>query len=79
MAQQKKKQGVCRWFDAVKGYGFIAPIGGQADIFVHFSNIAGCEGDYRSLDAGEKVEYNEEMTDRPGNKMQAVNVTSLDR
>ena len=75
---QKKKEGTCKWFDAVKGFGFITPKGGQQDIFVHYSNIVGfAEGDYRSLDAGEKVEFNEESS--AGGKHQAINVVSLDR
>ncbi len=77
---QKKKCGTCKWFDAVKGFGFISPDGGEADIFVHYSNITGVEGsEYRSLDSGEKVEYNVEQSERAGGKLQAINVTSLDR
>jgi len=41
-----------------KGYGFITPDDGSADVFVHFSAIAG-EG-YKNLEEGQKVEY--EMT-----------------
>ena len=47
-------QGPVKWFNADKGYGFIAVEGGQ-DVFVHFSAIAG-DG-YRSLDEGQKVEF----------------------
>lgn len=47
--------GTVKWFDAGKGYGFISPDDGGADLFVHFSEIK-IEG-YASLDEGQKVEY----------------------
>jgi len=47
-------QGIVKWFNAVKGFGFIAVEGGP-DVFVHFSAITG-DG-YRSLDEGQKVEF----------------------
>jgi CspA family cold shock protein len=47
--------GVVKFFNAEKGYGFIAPDDGGKDVFVHFSGIAGTG--YRSLDQGQKVEY----------------------
>ncbi|MGE5460758.1 MAG: cold-shock protein [Solirubrobacterales bacterium] len=47
--------GTVKWFSAEKGYGFITPDDGSADVFVHFSAIAG-EG-YRNLDEGQKVSY----------------------
>jgi cold shock protein len=46
--------GTRAWFNGDKGYGFIAVDGGQ-DVFVHFSAIAG--GGYRSLEEGQKVEF----------------------
>jgi CspA family cold shock protein len=64
-------QGTVKWFNADKGYGFIAVEGGQ-DVFVHFSAIAG-DG-YRSLEEGQKVEF--DITQ--GQKgPQAENVTAL--
>ena len=47
--------GTVKWFNADKGYGFITPEDGSADVFVHFSAIVG-EG-YRNLEDGQKVEY----------------------
>jgi len=44
-----------KWFSAEKGFGFITPDDGSADVFVHFSAIAG-EG-YRNLEENAKVEY----------------------
>jgi len=57
-ASRKKKvtmaQGTVKWFNDAKGYGFIAVEGGK-DVFVHFSAITG--GGYRSLEEGQKVEF----------------------
>ena len=47
--------GKVKWFNASKGYGFITPDDGGADLFVHFREIQG-EG-YKSLDEGQSVEY----------------------
>ena len=47
-------QGTVTWFNGDKGYGFIAVEGGP-DVFVHFSAITG--GGYRSLEEGQKVEF----------------------
>jgi cold shock protein len=47
--------GTVKWFNADKGYGFIAPDDGTADVFVHFSAIASTG--YRSLDENQKVEF----------------------
>ena len=49
-------QGTVKWFNADKGYGFIAPDDGTADVFVHHSAIE-AEG-YRSLQDNQRVEYN---------------------
>ena len=49
-------QGTVKWFNADKGYGFIAPDDGSGDVFVHFSAIESTG--YRSLDENQKVEYN---------------------
>ncbi|MEV4513571.1 cold-shock protein [Dactylosporangium sp. NPDC049525] len=47
-------QGTVKWFNAEKGFGFISVDGGN-DVFVHFSAIA--EDGYRSLDEGQRVEF----------------------
>lgn len=47
-------QGTVKWFNAEKGYGFIAVDGG-ADVFVHYSAIQ-MDG-YRSLEEGQRVEF----------------------
>ena len=46
--------GTVKWFNAEKGYGFIAREG-EADVFVHFSAIQG-DG-YRTLEEGQQVEF----------------------
>jgi CspA family cold shock protein len=48
-------QGTVKWFNPEKGYGFIAPDDGSADIFVHHSAIQ--MTGYRSLEENQKVEY----------------------
>jgi CspA family cold shock protein len=48
-------QGTVKWFNADKGYGFIAPDDGSGDVFVHFSAIESTG--YRSLEENQKVEY----------------------
>lgn len=48
-------QGTVKWFNGEKGFGFIAPDDGGADVFVHYSEIQSTG--YRSLDEGQKVTY----------------------
>ncbi|MBX6383109.1 MAG: cold-shock protein [Microbispora sp.] len=47
-------QGTVKWFNADKGYGFIAVDGGK-DVFVHYSAIL-MDG-YKSLEQGQRVEF----------------------
>ena len=65
------KNGVVKWFNNEKGFGFIS-IDGENDVFVHFSAI---QGDwFKSLEEGQKVEF--EIVD--GSKgPQAANVTRI--
>jgi CspA family cold shock protein len=65
--------GTVKWFNADKGYGFIAPESGD-DVFVHFSAIQATG--YRSLDEGQVVEF--EITQGPKGA-QAANVRLLER
>jgi CspA family cold shock protein len=48
-------QGTVKWFNAEKGFGFIAQDDGGADVFVHFSAIQ--SSGYRSLDENQRVEF----------------------
>jgi CspA family cold shock protein len=63
--------GTVKWFNASKGYGFIAREGG-ADVFVHFSAIEG--SGFKSLEEGQRVEFNVEQGQKG---LQASNVTPL--
>ncbi len=51
----EKEQGVVKWFDERKGYGFISRESGDGDIFVHHSAITG-EG-FKTLKEGDRVEF----------------------
>jgi CspA family cold shock protein len=53
--RQQMAQGTVKWFNPDKGYGFIAPDDGTADVFVHHSAID--MGGYRTLTENQKVEY----------------------
>ncbi|WP_114561109.1 cold-shock protein [Desertihabitans aurantiacus] len=48
-------QGTVKWFNAEKGYGFIAVDGGGADVFVHYSAID--SHGFKTLDEGQRVEF----------------------
>ncbi len=48
-------QGTVKWFNAEKGFGFIAQDGGGPDVFVHYSAIA--SSGFRSLDEDQRVEF----------------------
>lgn len=49
-------KGKVKWFDATKGFGFIAPDDGSKDLFVHHSEIQS-GGEYATLNDGQVVEY----------------------
>ena len=66
--------GTVKWFNVTKGYGFIAPDGGGADVFVHVSAVerSGLQG----LREGQAVSFDVE-TDARKNKPSAVNIKPL--
>ncbi|MEO8219960.1 MAG: cold-shock protein [Specibacter sp.] len=47
--------GTVKWFNAEKGFGFIAPDDGSADVFAHYSAIT--SSGYRSLEENQKVQF----------------------
>jgi CspA family cold shock protein len=52
--------GTVKWFNAAKGFGFITPDNGSADVFVHHSAIA--SSGYRELTEGQRVEFETESS-----------------
>ena len=50
--------GTVKWFNAEKGFGFITPDDGGADVFAHFSAIQ--SDGYRSLDENQRVSFDVE-------------------
>ncbi|GAA1985556.1 transcription antiterminator/RNA stability regulator CspE [Amycolatopsis minnesotensis] len=47
--------GTVKWFNAEKGFGFIAPEDGSDDVFVHYSEIQG--SGFKSLEENQRVQY----------------------
>ncbi|MBT1263258.1 cold-shock protein [Pseudomonas pergaminensis] len=47
--------GTVKWFNAEKGFGFIAPDDGSADVFAHYSAVT--SDGYKSLNEGQRVEF----------------------
>jgi CspA family cold shock protein len=48
-------EGIVKWFNAEKGFGFITPDGGGADLFVHFSAIQ--DKGFRTLTENQRVSF----------------------
>ncbi len=63
--------GTVKWFNASKGFGFIAPSDGGEDVFVHFSAIK--SDGYRTLTEGQSVTFDVEQGPKG---LQASNVVS---
>ena len=64
--------GTVKWFNADKGFGFIAPDDGSEDVFAHFTAIQA--SGYRSLDENQKVEFDVEQGQKG---LQAANIRPL--
>lgn len=52
------RTGTVKWFNEAKGYGFISPQDGSADVFVHYSVIQGTG--FKKLMEGQNVEFESE-------------------
>lgn len=65
-------QGTVKWFNAEKGFGFIAPDEGGADVFAHYTAISA--SGYRSLEENQRVEF--EIAQGPKG-LQAENIRPL--
>jgi CspA family cold shock protein len=64
-------QGIVKWFNPDKGFGFITPDGERGDVFVHFSAIQ--SSGYRTLDENQRVEF-EIVQDPKGPQAEQVRV-----
>ncbi|CAN7630144.1 MULTISPECIES: cold-shock protein [Phyllobacterium] len=60
--------GTVKWFNSTKGFGFIQPEDGGADVFVHISAVE--RAGLRSLNDGQKINY-ELVRDKKSGKMSA--------
>jgi len=65
------QQGIVKFFNAEKGYGFIKPDDGGRDLFVHITAVE--QAGLRSLNEGQKVTYDIEP-DKKGKGPKAVNL-----
>lgn len=66
--------GTVKWFNAQKGFGFIAPDGGGTDAFVHISVVE--RAGLSDLQEGQKVEF-DLVADKKSGKMAADNLKSV--
>ena len=64
--------GTVKWFNAEKGYGFIADDDGGNDVFVHFSAIQ-ADG-FKTFNEGQKVTFSTEPDPKNSDKLRAVDV-----
>ncbi|MEN2738599.1 cold-shock protein [Microbacterium sp. X-17] len=64
--------GTVKWFNADKGFGFIAPDDGSADVFAHFSAIQ--SDGFRSLEENQRVEF--DIAEGPKG-LQAANIRAV--
>ena len=68
-AQSDREHGTVKWFNRVKGFGFIEKEDGN-DVFVHKSDVSG------TIDEGDEVEY--ELGESPDGRACATNVSKVE-
>ena len=67
-------KGTVKWFNSTKGFGFIQPDDGSADVFVHISAVE--RAGLRSLNDGQKISY-ELVQDKRSGKTSADQLSAL--
>jgi CspA family cold shock protein len=72
--ERQLPSGTVKWFNPRKGFGFIQPDSGGADIFVHISAVE--RAGLSSLNEEQKVSFDEERDPKKG-KTSAINIKAL--
>ena len=67
-------QGIVKWFNSQKGFGFIQPTDGGNDVFVHISAVE--RAGLRTLNEGQKMQF-DVVTDRRSGKASADNLQAI--
>jgi CspA family cold shock protein len=67
-------EGIVKWFNEKKGYGFIRPNNGQKDVFVHINDVQA--SGYKTLIEKEEVEF--EITEDNRGRTRATNITAYE-
>lgn len=66
--------GTVKWFNTQKGFGFIVPDGGGADVFVHITAVEAAG--LRTLNENQKVSYDIQVDEKRG-KSSATNIKAV--
>jgi cold shock protein len=72
--ERQMPNGTVKWFNHSKGFGFIQPDSGSADVFVHVSAVE--RAGLSTLNDGQKISYEEERDPKRG-KTSAVDIKAL--
>ena len=68
--ERQMPNGTVKWFDPTKGYGFIQPDNGGADIFVHISAVE--RAGLSSLYEGQRMSFDEERDPKKGRPLRSI-------
>lgn len=66
--------GIVKWFNTAKGYGFITPDDGSADVFVHITAVQ--ESELQMIEEGQRLKY--QMIEGKNGKLAAGNLEPVD-